>query len=463
MPNAARVPLASCPGPTRNSEVGSGNLEEVLYGTSLRLKSSSEGTSEVIRKLGRMKWLTSGTAKFTAGVLVLLVLMVLIAILLWNSWLHPASTEETSNSETLRNVGLLIGGVVALVFAIWRASVAERQAAAAQGQANVARDNLLNDRYQLGAEMLGSSILSVRLGGIYALQQLAHEYPEQYHIQIVRLFCAFARNPTDKEEDEDWRYAEKAFPGRNPPTLREDVQAVIAALGSRSEIGRSLEEAQRLRLDFHGASLQGADLRRGTFDGANFHYANLIYADLSSANLKRAEFFHSILCRAGFGGANMEGVHLVDVNLSWADLQRATCKEANVSGDLSHVRLDGAEFSCARFGYADLSNAVLRGTNLTGATFSTAERGTITPFRDGSLARSAETLFVEIAQNQLDEAEMDTNHLLTIAHGMVDSQTGRPLEWRGIQLPAEAGSDLHNRPVDERENIAIPRRVSRQQ
>ena len=434
----------------------------MLYGTSLHLKSSSEGTNEVKRKLARMKWLTSGTARFTAAVLVLLSCMVLIAILLWNSWLHPASAQETSNSETLRNVGLLIGGVVALVFAIWRASVAERQAAAAQGQANVARDNLLNDRYQRGAEMLGSSILSVRLGGIYALQQLAHEYPEQYHIQIVRLFCAFARTPTDKGEDEDWRYAEKAFPGRNPPTLREDVQAVIAALGSRSEIGRSLEAAQRLRLDFHGASLQGANLRRGAFDEANFHYANLIYADLSSANLNRAEFFHAILCRAEFSGANIEGVHLVDVNLSWAGLQRATCKEANVSGDLSHVRLDGADFSCARFGYADLSNAVLRGANLTGATFSTAERGTIMPFKDGSLARSSETLFVEIAQNQLDEAEMDTNHLLTIAHGTVDSQTGLPLEWRGIQLPAEAGSDLHDRPVDERENIAIPRRVSRQ-
>ena len=44
--------------------------------------------------------------------------------------------------------------------------------------------------------MLGSEVLSVRLGGIYALQRLAEEWPDQYHIQIMRLFCAFVRLPT---------------------------------------------------------------------------------------------------------------------------------------------------------------------------------------------------------------------------------------------------------------------------
>ena len=48
--------------------------------------------------------------------------------------------------------------------------------------------------------MLGSEVLSVRLGGIYALQRLAEEEPKQYHVQIMRLFCAFVRNPT-KDED----------------------------------------------------------------------------------------------------------------------------------------------------------------------------------------------------------------------------------------------------------------------
>ena len=43
--------------------------------------------------------------------------------------------------------------------------------------------------------MLGSKVLSVRLGGIYALQRLAQEDPEQYRDQIVGLLDIFVKDP----------------------------------------------------------------------------------------------------------------------------------------------------------------------------------------------------------------------------------------------------------------------------
>ena len=94
-----------------------------------------------------------------------------------------------SGSTTIRNIALVAAGLIALPLAIWRGVVANRQA-------NTAQQGLLNERYQKGAEMLGNGVLSVRLGGIYALQRLAEESPGQYHIQIMRLFCAFVRSPT---------------------------------------------------------------------------------------------------------------------------------------------------------------------------------------------------------------------------------------------------------------------------
>ena len=105
-------------------------------------------------------------------------------IVLWD-WLSVGE----SRSATIRNVGLVVAGLIALPLAIWRSIVAEDQTKTAQ-------QSLLNERYQKGAEMLGSEVLSVRLGGIYALQRLAEEHAEQYHVQIMRLFCAFARFPT---------------------------------------------------------------------------------------------------------------------------------------------------------------------------------------------------------------------------------------------------------------------------
>ena len=85
---------------------------------------------------------------------------VLFAFLRWD-WL---SGSQDSGSATIRNVGLVIGGSVAFPLAIWRVLVADRQASAAQRQTAIAQQGLLNERYQQGAGMLGSDLLSVRLG-----------------------------------------------------------------------------------------------------------------------------------------------------------------------------------------------------------------------------------------------------------------------------------------------------------
>ena len=73
----------------------------------------------------------------------------------------------------------MIAGIIGFPIAIWRSIVASRQAAATQKQSETAQHSLLNERYQKGAEMLGSDLLSVRMGGIYALQRLADDHPRR--------------------------------------------------------------------------------------------------------------------------------------------------------------------------------------------------------------------------------------------------------------------------------------------
>ena len=51
----------------------------------------------------------------------------------------------------------------------------------------------------MGAEMLGSAVLAVRLEGIYALKSLAEEHPKQYHVQVKSLL-PFVRNPTWRQQ-----------------------------------------------------------------------------------------------------------------------------------------------------------------------------------------------------------------------------------------------------------------------
>ena len=184
-----------------------------------------------------MKRLLSNATKWDgfwwiAGVVAVLAIGCLFS---WVYW-EDLRGENESLSTTIRNLGLIIGGVIAIILAVWRSRVAERQVAAAEG-------SLLNERYQKGAEMLGSPVLSVRLGGIYALSRLAEEHPEQYHIQILNLLCAFARNPT---KDEKVYMEEK---------LREDVQAVLTYVGRRGSSGLRIEREGDFKLDLHGANL----------------------------------------------------------------------------------------------------------------------------------------------------------------------------------------------------------------
>ena len=88
------------------------------------------------------------------------------------------------NSETIRNLALGWGALLAIGLALWRSIVAQRQAEIAQG-------GLLADRYQRAVEMLGHDLDSMRIGGIHALVDLAREHPGEYKRRVVILLKVY--------------------------------------------------------------------------------------------------------------------------------------------------------------------------------------------------------------------------------------------------------------------------------
>ena len=104
--------------------------------------------------------------------------------------------DGESSSTTIRNLGLVIAATIALPLAIWRSMVAARQADAARKQSETAQRGLLNERYQKGAEMLGSNVLVVRLDGIYALVRLSPRAPRRLlHADYESPRCVRAAAP----------------------------------------------------------------------------------------------------------------------------------------------------------------------------------------------------------------------------------------------------------------------------
>ena len=166
--------------------------------------------------------------------------------------------------------------------------------------------------------MLGNNVLSVRLGGIYALERLAAEHPEQYHVQIMKLLCAFVRYPT---EDEDYqnKLAERNADFRTAYSPREDVRAAMDFIGSRDETRVEIEESQDFRLNLMGADLSHTQIGDANLSGAMLHFANL-----SDTNIFSVDLSHAYLTGTVMKKATLSNIDFTDARAWRVDLSGAT-------------------------------------------------------------------------------------------------------------------------------------------
>ena len=303
--------------------------------------------------------------------------------------IHPATTSEVSPLETILNLVLIIGAPLAFGFALWRAIVAGRQVEAArrqveiaQNQAGIALRALSNERYQRGAEMLGSPTLTARLGGIYALQSLAEEHPEDYQPQVIQLFCAYVRDPDGGKE--------VSFVTPHG-SMRLDVAAAIEAINAVRKASSFAEERGLLNLDLRGARLNGMTLRNG--------------------NLSRADMTKTVL-----NGADLEGANLSGVNLTGAELRRTVLNRACLSEAIIHE----ADLRYVKFCHANLENAQISRSQMQNARFNSAS------VKGVSIAGRSMT------QEQLNQAKGGLQEGPKDLTRSEDPGTGKSLVWHPI-------------------------------
>ena len=276
-----------------------------------------------------------------------------------------------SPGTTIRNLALGVAGFLALVVAVWRGYVANRQAETAEQQ-------LLNDRYQKATEMLGSEIATVRLGGIHQLQRLANENAEQFHVPVLQSLCAFVCEPPIPVGDES--VGGRGLFSHVPP----DIRAALEAMQDRSRPGRrDFEIKAGYRPDLRGAKLPGIDL---------------IGMDLSGTQLDDAYLT----------GAAMNGCYLVESSMWNIDLSNAELEDAILcDADLFLADLQGVDFT----------EADLAGANVTGARFSDEGQN---PARG-------------LTQLQIGTAMAERGSEPDLA-GVFDVETEEPVIWNGFTL-----------------------------
>jgi len=251
------------------------------------------------------------------------------------------------------------------------------------------RRGQITDRFTRAVEQLGNEkSIDVRLGGIYAMEQIACDSKKD-HRTTMEVLIAFVQMhaPWPSTDDISKRKQDTDDPS-DPDRVRPDadVMGALTVLGRRDT---DYDNGLRLNLprtDLRGARLRGDDAQ---LSGATLRYANLRGAHLQGAHLDGANLRKAILQGAHLSaykrdeksepvptiltGANLAGADLKGAKLECAILRNASLRKAILSpyvqadGTLKPTILKNADLSGADLSGADLRGAHIEGAHLDGA------------------------------------------------------------------------------------------------
>lgn len=270
-------------------------------------------------------------------------------------------------------------------------------------------DDTISPAYAKAIDQLGNPSRSVRIGGIYALEKIAHDSIMD-HWPIMRIIASYVRDNAQKKS----KYTAEELLYQKPP---DDILAALDTLCRRVP-GR-----QEGVLDLSNTFLAGADFSQGVYQGANFEYSVLVEARLSGSDIRNANFFGAdlelaSLCRVKgskscLEGSNLEGADISDADLRGANLMGSVVKHAKLHGaNLRGVIFSGATLEGANLSRADLTDADLGSVHLEDTIFKGAKLRQAS-FRGAScLTRSQLESAADLTADAIEQALSEAEHSL---------------------------------------------------
>jgi hypothetical protein len=265
--------------------------------------------------------------------------------------IHDTKDRIHAQDELLKTVAQFIAGIALIATVILTWYQVRETIQGTRDQIELTRRGQLADRFKDAVQQLGSDQNTLRIGGIFTLEQISKESPNEYLTSTTLILTAYLRNELTL----------KAY--ESASTKREDwpssaVKAALMVLGRR-EI-RDENEFPNLSQ----VMLRKADLT----DVGKLEQLRLDGADLSEANLSGIN-----LTRVLLRGAKLAGTNLSNSNLSKADLSNADLSiRKNVPTDLFNATLNDAilestKLTGARLSLAHMDRAILINADLTAA------------------------------------------------------------------------------------------------
>lgn len=261
-------------------------------------------------------------------------------------------SENTIRTSLFQAVGGLL--VVATLGISWRTL-------------QVNEEKQTAERFSKAVEQLGNdNNIHVRLGGIYALEQIAKDAEEKYYWQVMETLTSYIRERSpypSKAAKTHSSFVQAAIEltqtsesqsNEAISPLATDIQAVMTVLARRKHsYGHPLE---RHPLDLHGADLRKLQLPFQTqLNQANLSGTNLQGANLSGTNLQDAFLMQTNLQRAFLRSTNLQRAFLKDANLQKAILETANLQKAILwNANMQEAFVWNANLQRAHFKVANL-------------------------------------------------------------------------------------------------------------
>ena len=294
----------------------------------------------------RRNYLVIGILGAIALAVIFLSLTSLPLFLMIHEWIWPWESKPkkvltaawaTAESNARQGVLLTLGGSLAIVGLIFTWLRHRREEALSK----IESDRHWTHRYTEAVTQLGSETLAIQLGGVYALERLAHDAPSPADRQtIAEVFAAYLREYSVSTESDD----------SGPAMMTSVCRTVAEALGrvATAKLLRPLDlshivlsEASFANADLSGWTLFGATMWRSRLDHANLKNAFMPAVRLNEASLVGAILDEAIMHDAELLGSNME-----DASLRGTELSRTTIAHAFVKG----ADFEGANISASHLG-----------------------------------------------------------------------------------------------------------------
>jgi len=228
------------------------------------------------------------------------------------------------------------------------------------------------ERFEKAIEHLGKQDILNKTGGIFALETLAENDPDNYGRTVANTLAAYVRRyatlhgekPESKTEPDQNSQAPTPLPtpsstptpAQQPQETPADIQEVLTFLGRYLGEQKDLFQGGGGTLNLSSAVLRNADMRNGNFEGVDFRGINAFLADFTGAFLASANFQSEVnppYSPAYLKCAKFNGAHLKNTRFNGAVLHGAFF----IGADLEETVFNNAELNGARFQGADLSKA----------------------------------------------------------------------------------------------------------